>query len=88
MKKRTAIILLVLGSIGILQYLYFQFCTTIALDYHYTTYPDSEFGKFGLMHIERTVTRNWAVGIIPAIIGPILVLVGGVSLGKRKSEAS
>jgi len=84
MKKRWAIVLLVLGVFGVLQYFYFQFFTTLALDYHYTTYPDPEFGKFGLMHIETTVTRNWGVGIVPAIVGTIFVLVGGINLGRKK----
>jgi hypothetical protein len=88
MKKRWAVVLLVLGIFGVLQYFYFQFFSTLALDYHYTTYPDPEFGKFGLMHIETTVTRNWSVGIVPAIVGVIFVLIGGLKLGKNKGAES
>jgi len=87
MKKRWAIVLIVLGCIGVIQYFYFQFFTTLALDYHYVTTPDPTWGKYGLIHIETTVTRNWLVGIIPAIVGVIFVLIGGVKVGKNKSAS-
>jgi hypothetical protein len=83
MKNRWAVILVILGCIGILQYCYFQLFTSLAIHNIYNVIPDPTYGKWGLMDVEVTVIRDWGVGIIPAIAGAFLILIGGIRLKKR-----
>lgn len=72
---KLSITLIVLGILGIFQYVYFQF-TSLALNYTYKIWPDEEFGKFGLQHIETTVTRDWSLGLAGILIGAVLLVLG------------
>jgi hypothetical protein len=85
MKKTIAFI--VLGSLGVLQYVYFQF-TPLAFNYSYKVVPDSEYGKFGLMTLETTVTRDWTAGIIGALIGIVLLCLGIIQLRRKRQHTS
>jgi hypothetical protein len=79
------ITLIALGVVGVLQYIYFQF-TPLALKYSYEMTPDPEFGEFGLINLETSVTRDWMLGIIPALVGVCLLVFGVVRLALKRNK--
>jgi len=79
------ITLIVLGVVGVLQYIYFQL-TPLALNYSYELVPDPEYGQFGLKTIETTVTRDWTVGVIGLLIGLVLLSIGVYKLVKSRKH--
>jgi len=79
------ITLIVLGVVGVLQYIYFQL-TPLALNYSYELAPDPEYGQFGLMDLETTVTRDWTVGVIGLLIGLVLLSIGVYKLVKSRKH--
>jgi len=80
---KQGIALVVLGILGIAQYIYFQF-TPLAFNYSYSVTPDKDFGEFGLMHLDTIVTRDWSVGIVGAGLGILLLLVGVFKLKRAR----
>jgi len=69
---KAAIVLVVLGIIGMGQYVYFQFT---ALAYTYEYYKYHEPGVPGEM-IGVNVIRDWGVGLAGAIVGAVLLGLG------------
>lgn len=79
---RKAIILIVLGSLGILQYIYFQF-TPLAYNYEGVV---TETDIFGHEIITEVIwTRDWTAGIVGALIGIILLFFGVGYFRSRKA---
>ncbi len=83
MKRK--IVLFTLGTLGIAQYIYFQ-CTPLAFNYSYETIPDPILGKFGVMNLETTMTRDWTLGIIGLLIGLVLLILGTIQLIKEHKQ--
>ena len=69
---KAAIVLVVLGVIGVAQYVYFQF-TPLAYTYEYYTYymPGVPHEMIGV-----NVTRDWGLGLVGAIVGAVLLGLG------------
>ena len=83
MKK--GIIPIMLGVFGVAQYIYFQ-STPLAYNYHYESVPDPTYGKFGLMTIITTTTRDWTIGLVGLLIGLVLLSLGIFWLARQKRQ--
>lgn len=75
-------VLVVLGVIGLGQYVYFQL-TPLGYKYEYYTYnmPGIPYDMIGV-----NVTRDWTVGLVGLIIGVVLLGVGLYRLRQYKAH--
>jgi hypothetical protein len=77
---KLGITLIILGSLGVLQYIYFQ-CTPLALNYGGVVTE-----KIGGVDVVTEIiwTRDWSVGIVGALIGAVILFFGVYRLMKTK----